>query len=74
MNLISAVLRWESRRVTRAMLGLVAVAILVPTAALGATSSSWPSGGHDALNVAIHQGWMGVATGQRCRSHGRAPT
>jgi hypothetical protein len=37
MNLISAVLRWESRRVTRAMLGLVAVAILVPTAALGAT-------------------------------------
>ena len=35
---------------TRAMVALVTVVILVPTAALGAPASSWPSGGHDALN------------------------
>ena len=46
MTLISA----ARRRVSRATLALVVVAIAVPALALAATSSSWPSGGHDASN------------------------
>jgi len=46
MTLFSAV----RRRASRATLALVAGAIMVPALALGASSSSWPSGGHDPSN------------------------